>query len=87
MLCSHDCCKPISSPTTPAVKGEKVQIAPTYHSSNHLIRLAGQTDGAINDVKCISVPALIDSGAQMSMVIQGFCEKHGLNIHPLDKFM
>ena len=32
----------------------------------------------------ISVPALIDSGAQISMGTQGLCKEHGISIHLLD---
>ena len=61
-----------------------MSTGPEYHNPNPWVRILGRANESNIEIEEKISKALIDSGAMISMMSKGYCDKHRYEIQPLD---
>ena len=84
---TDDASQPSTQSTRRPVKKKKLSDRPQYYNPDPVARMFGRANEAKVEVNRISTTCLVDTGATVTIVNEGFCEQAGLRIHPLDQLV
>ena len=84
---TDDTSQPSTQETRRPVKKKKLSATPQYYNPDPVARMFGRANEAKVEVNGISTTCLVDTGATVTIVNEGFCGQAGLRIHPLDQLV
>ena len=62
-------------------------MGPEYYNPNPWVKILGRANETEIEIDGKVSKALIDSGAMISMMSRGYCDKHWYEMQPLDRLV